>query len=123
MLIFRERLSRPCNNYLPLSLNLYTLQFIINIFLHSKTFQVVNPTFIFMVYEDNIIFSANEEVGSHSITKYDELSVTVSWNGPTLDAKFETPVVRGMAYASVLYEKLSPKITIPNLIAVNAQAN
>ena len=74
-----------------------------------------------MVFEENIIFSANEEIGSHSVTKYDELSVTVSWDVQVADAKFEVPIVRGMAYATAFYEKLSPKVTIPNMVSVNDQ--
>merc|ERR1712223_540646 len=33
----------------------------------------------------------------------------------------EVPVVRGMAHATALYEKLSPKVTIPNMVTVNDQ--
>ena len=92
-----------------------------SIFHHFAIIQVVNPTFIFMVFEDNIIFSANEQIGGHSVTKYDELSVTVSWDVQVADAKFEVPIVRGMAHATALYEKLSPKVTIPNMVTVNDQ--
>ena len=74
-----------------------------------------------MVFEENIVFSANEQIGGHSVTKYDELSVTVSWDVQVADAKFEVPIVRGMAYATALYEKLSPKVTIPNIVTVNDQ--
>ena len=76
-----------------------------------------------MVFEDNVIFSANEQIGSHSVTKYDELSTTVSWNVPVTDAKFEVPIVRGMGYATALYEKISPKVTLPNMITVNDQSS
>ena len=74
-----------------------------------------------MVFEDNIIFSANEQIGGHSIKAYDELSVTVAWD--VGDGKFEVPIVRGMAYATALYEKMSPKVTIPNMITVNDQTS
>ena len=76
-----------------------------------------------MVFEDNVIFSANEQIGSHSVTKYDELSTTVSWSVPVTDAKFEVPIVRGMGYATALYEKISPKVTLPNMITVNDQSS
>ena len=76
-----------------------------------------------MVFEDNIIFSANEQIGGHSIKAYDELSVTVAWDVQVADAKFEVLIVRGMAYATALYEKMSPKVTIPNMITVNDQTS
>ena len=74
-----------------------------------------------MVFEDNIIFSANEQIGGHSIKAYDELSATVAWD--VGDGKFEVPIVRGMAYATALYEKMSPKVSIPNMITVNDQTS
>ena len=76
-----------------------------------------------MTYHRGIILSANEQLGSHSVIKYDELSATVSWSGPDPDIKFEAPLVRGMAYASVLYEKLAPKLIIGNLVSVNGETN
>merc|ERR1739838_679705 len=54
------------------------------------------------------IMSASENLGNHQVTKYDELSVTVTWMPG--GAKFETPVVRGMPYATVLYENMTPSL-------------
>ena len=42
---------------------------------------------------------------------------------PVTDAKFEVPIVRGMGYATALYEKISPKVTLPNMVTVNDQSS
>ena len=67
--------------------------------------QVVQPNYVLSGYLDNIILSASEGLGSHQVRDYDELSVTVEWS-----AGLEAPVVRGMPYATVLYENLTPAI-------------
>ena len=53
--------------------------------------------------------SANENLGGHQVSKYDELSVTATWMPG--GGKFETPVVRGMPYTTVFYENLTPVLT------------
>ena len=50
--------------------------------------------------------AAQENIGNHQVTKYDELSVTVTWMG----GRFETPIVRGMPYATVMYDNLTPSL-------------
>ena len=69
------------------------------------TRQVVQPNYVLSGYLDNIVLSASEGLGSHHVRDYDELSVTVRWS-----AGLEAPVVRGMPYATVLYENLTPAI-------------
>ena len=51
------------------------------------------------------MLSASEGLGSHQVTEYDDLSVTVRWS-----AGFEAPLVRGMPYATIFYENLTPVI-------------
>ena len=47
--------------------------------------------------------SAQEDLGGHEVTKYDDLSVTISWaNG------FDAPIARGMPYATIVYNGLTP---------------
>jgi len=57
-----------------------------------------------MAFVDNLIMSAAEDVGAHSVKSYDELSVTVGWNG------LEAPIVRGMPYATVKYSGKTPSL-------------
>ena len=63
-----------------------------------------NNSFYAMAFVDNLIMSAAEEIGGHSIKSYDELSVTVGWNG------LEAPVVRGMPYATMKYDGKTPSL-------------
>ena len=67
--------------------------------------QVVQPNYVLAGYLDNVVMSASEGLGSHQVTTYDELSVTVRWS-----AGFEAPLVRGMPYATIFYENLTPVI-------------
>ena len=57
-----------------------------------------------MAFVDNLIMSASEDVGGHSVNSYDELSVTVGWNG------LEAPIVRGMPYATMKYREKTPRL-------------
>ena len=63
-----------------------------------------NNFFYAMAFVDNLILSASEDVGTHSVTSYDELSVTVGWNG------LEAPIVRGMPYATMKYNERTPSL-------------
>ena len=63
-----------------------------------------SENFYAMAFVDNLIMSATENVGAHSVNSYDELSVTVGWNG------MEAPIVRGMPYATVKYNGKTPSI-------------
>jgi len=64
--------------------------------------------YVAVTFHDNVIMSAKENIGNHQVTKYDELSVTVTWM-PS-GGIFKAPVVRGMPYATVFYENLTPSI-------------
>ena len=59
-----------------------------------------------MAFTDNVVMAAKEHIGTHQVTKYDELSVTVTWSA----GRFEAPIVRGMPYATVFYDNLTPSL-------------
>ena len=59
-----------------------------------------------MDFIENLIMSTQEDPGSHTVTAYDELSVTVGWGGNRMVA----PIVRGMPYATVKYTGLTPSL-------------
>ena len=59
-----------------------------------------------MDFFDNLIMSSQEDPGSHTVTAYDELSVTVGWSVNGMVA----PIVRGMPYATVKYTELTPSL-------------
>ena len=63
----------------------------------------VTDTFVLSGFLDNLIMTAQEGLGGHVATKYDDLSVTMSWDGGA-----EAPIVRGMPYATVIYSGLTP---------------
>ena len=63
-----------------------------------------SESFYAMAFVDNLIMSATENVGTHSVNSYDELSVTVGWNG------MEAPIVRGMPYATMKYRGKTPSL-------------
>ena len=72
-----------------------------------------------MMYEDNVIFHATEGLGKRTVAQFDEFSATLSWETTSSGAKFIAPVVRGMAYATVVYTKLTPQLTFVNMVSVN----
>ena len=63
----------------------------------------VTPTFVLNGFLDNLIMTSQEGLGSRVATKYDDLSVTMTW-----DNGAEAPIVRGMPYATVFYTNLTP---------------
>ena len=63
----------------------------------------VMDTYVLSGFLDNLIMTAQEGLGGHVATKYDDLSVTMSWEGGA-----EAPIVRGMPYATVFYTGLTP---------------
>ena len=65
--------------------------------------QVVDPTYVLSYFTDNVAISATESLGSHVVSHFDELSVTVKWDGG-----FEVPVVRGMPYVTAYFTNLTP---------------
>ena len=68
-------------------------------------------------YDDDVILSAKEDLGSHEVTKYDDLSVTVTWS-----SGYEAPIVRGMPYATVYYDSITPVLTFSaNILTVEGE--
>ena len=63
----------------------------------------VTPSFVLNGFLDNLIMTSQEGLGSHVATKYDDLSVTMTWNNGA-----EAPIVRGMPYATLFYNDLTP---------------
>ena len=68
--------------------------------------------FYAMGFADNLIMSAKEGLGSHAVTAYDELSVTVGWSG------MEAPIVRGMPYATVMYTGVTPSLRYASIFNI-----
>ena len=52
---------------------------------------------------DDLIITAEEDLGSRKLDKYDDMSATMSWTGG-----LKTAIVRGMPYATVWYENMTP---------------
>ena len=63
----------------------------------------VTPSFLLTGFLDNLIKTSQAGLGSRVVTKYDDLSVTMTW-----DNGAEAPIVRGMPYATLLYTELTP---------------
>jgi endo-1,3(4)-beta-glucanase len=84
--------------------------------------RVVGATSVLSMYQDNLVLGALAPLSDRALTAHDELSVTMSWqagNGTSLSA----PLVRGMPYASVMYDGLRPRVATPHAItSVNGQA-
>jgi len=66
--------------------------------------------FYAMAFVSNLIMSSVEGLGPHSVTDYDELSVTVAWSSMV------APIVRGMPYATVKYTGVTPKFQFSGAI-------
>jgi len=73
--------------------------------------RVTEPNYVYLAYVDNLVMSAQEDLGDRTVTKYDDLSVTMTWqNG------IQAPIVRGMPYATVFYNNLTPKLTFGHAV-------
>ena len=74
------------------------------------------------LYTSNaVLFGAKEELGKRTVDQSDELSATLSWATTSNGGKFIAPIVRGMAYATVVYEKLTPVMTFQDMVSVNGK--
>jgi endo-1,3(4)-beta-glucanase len=79
---------------------------------------VATADFVLSSFEDNLSIGASEPLGAHALTGYDALSATVRWTGA--GGSLSAPLVRGMAYASVDYAGLTPRLTtIHAIVSVN----
>ena len=68
--------------------------------------RVAEADYIYLAYADDLIMSAEEDLGVRKLDKYDDMSATMSWAGG-----LKTAIVRGMPYATVWYENIIPKLT------------
>ena len=68
--------------------------------------RVAEPDYIYLAYTDDLVMSAEEDLGVRKLDKYDDMSATMSWAGG-----LRTAIVRGMPYATVWYENIIPKLT------------
>ena len=71
----------------------------------------VQPNYVLSGFLDNLVMAAQEGLGGHEATKYDDLSVTMSWQSGA-----EAPIVRGMQYATMFYTGLTPLIKFGHAI-------
>ncbi len=68
-----------------------------------------------MAYVDNWVVGATEGLGQHSLTSYDNLMATLSW-----ESGFETPLVRGAPYITFFFEGKTPSLTtIHAILSIN----
>ena len=82
--------------------------------------KVIQNTYIFTAFLDNLIFGSTIPIGNRQIVTFDELSVTMRWKNGI--GEMEVPLVRGMAYVTIFYTNLTPKIsTIHAILNVNDQ--
>jgi len=58
-----------------------------------------------------VVLGASEAFSAHTITSWDALSVTLKYTAA--GGAMTTPIVYGMAYASSLYDGITPKISLP----------
>jgi len=80
--------------------------------------RVTEPNYVYLAYVDNLVMSAQEDLGDRTVTKYDDLSVTMTWqNG------IQAPIVRGMPYATVFYNNLTPKLTFGHAVVAFNEAS
>jgi endo-1,3(4)-beta-glucanase len=62
------------------------------------------------------IFGAVESLDGHQVTKFDDLSVTVTWTGGS--KTLQAPIVYGMPYASAKYDGLTPNLQAAAGVAI-----
>ena len=61
--------------------------------------------YVAMAFNDNLGMSSVEGQRSHTVTSYDELSVTVTWSNG-----LSAPIVRGMPYVTMFYDNKTPSL-------------
>lgn len=69
----------------------------------------VKPTFVLSVFNHDISFETVEALSGRAVADHDLLSVTMRWQGAG-SAAMTAPIVRGMPYATMVYEGLTPRI-------------
>lgn len=93
----------------PVNVLPYVVKTLDNGLLVSMPKKVVQPKSILSVFNHDISFETIEQLSSHEVTGYDALSVTMRWSGAA-GGSMTAPLVRGMPYATVVYDALAPRI-------------
>jgi len=82
----------------------------------------VKPTFVLSVFNHDLSFETVEALKDRAVADYDLLSVTMRWQGAAAGS-MTAPIVRGMPYATMVYEGLTPRIESAHAItSVNSGA-
>lgn len=80
--------------------------------------KVVDTKFILSVFNHDLSFGATEAIISRAVTAHDLLSFTAEWNAGA--GTMTAPVVRGMPFATMVYDALTPKLeTAHTILSVN----
>ncbi|NUQ76940.1 MAG: hypothetical protein HUU21_25685 [Polyangiaceae bacterium] len=69
----------------------------------------VKANFILSVFNHDISFETVEALKDRTAVDYDLLSVTMRWQGVSAGS-MTAPIVRGMPYATMVYDNLTPRI-------------
>jgi endo-1,3(4)-beta-glucanase len=69
----------------------------------------VKPTFVLSVFNHDLSFETVEALKDRAVVDHDLLSVTMRWQGAAAGS-MTAPIVRGMPYATMVYEGLTPRI-------------
>lgn len=70
--------------------------------------RVVQPAYVLSVYLDNLVLGAGETLTGRRLAGHDLLSATMRWDAA--EGSLTAPLVRGMPYASVRYDGLTPRL-------------
>lgn len=70
--------------------------------------RTLNPTFVAAVFSQDISLASVELPQSHALAGHDLLSVTVEW--AAAEGTMTAPLVRGMPYATMIYQGLTPRL-------------
>lgn len=71
--------------------------------------RLAQATSVLSVFERDVAFGATEALGVRVVTGYDDLSVTLRWPAAS-GGSLVAPIVRGMAYVTAKYDRLTPTI-------------
>jgi len=89
-----------------------------HVFLQNEGVQLSRPEMLTVsdkfCYESapvQVVLSASEAFTGHTVTSWDPLSVTVNYKAA--NGSLSAPIVYGMAYATGLYDGITPKISLP----------
>jgi endo-1,3(4)-beta-glucanase len=73
----------------------------------------VTTTTAYEAASAQVILGTVEPLGAHTITGWDPVSVTVTWQASSGTATMSTPIVYGAPYVTARYAGMTPRITAP----------